>query len=301
MKNTKRFIAVMLFVLLPLFCSITASADSGPKPSVKVSFEGLSDELCYATLLSANKSTGPASVWDGTEENARHNGNERYSRLPYGYEIWKAFVEYEDQDGFYFLQEIWQVNETKELDWNYYPPNPFKVLLYFPESGRFLVSDTYERYAFDSYFSVELTGNEGTAENGNIRLYRSYDYGREAVSLVVRIIITIAIELVIAGLFGYRKRRQWMILVGVNTATQIVLNVLLNVINYNSGHQAFAVNYIIFEFFVIIIEAVIFRLFLCEDCSDKKMGRRAAIYALVANVVSLIGGIWLAEWIPGVF
>ncbi len=65
MKNTKRFIAVMLFVLLPLFCSITASADTGPKPSVKVSFEGLSDELCYGTLLSASKSTGPASVWDG--------------------------------------------------------------------------------------------------------------------------------------------------------------------------------------------------------------------------------------------
>ncbi len=301
MKNTKRFIAVMLFVLLPLFCSITASADTGPKPSVKVSFEGLSDELCYGTLLSASKSTGPASVWDGKEENARHNGNERFPHLAYGYEIWKAFVEYEDQDGFYFLQQIWQVNETEELDWNYYPPNPFKVLLYFPESGRFFVSDTCERYAFDSYFTVNLTGNESAAENNYIEMYRSYDYGREIVSLVARIIITIAIELAIAWLFGYRKRRQWMILVGVNTATQIVLNVLLNVINYNSGHQAFVINYINFEFFVTIIEAVIFRRFLCEGSSDRKPGRRAVVYALVANVVSLIGGIWLAAWIPEVF
>lgn len=55
-------------------------------------------ETYYGTLLSESMSTGPASAWDGTEADARYPDGE--------YEIWKAFTQYEDTDGFYFLQ-VW--------------------------------------------------------------------------------------------------------------------------------------------------------------------------------------------------
>ena len=297
----KKLIAVMLFVMLPIVCFTTARADSGPKPSVNVSFESLSGELCYGTLLSVMESTGPAKVWDGTPEDARHNENERFKSLPYGYEIWKAFVDYADKDGYYFLQQIWQVNETNELNWGYYPPNTFKVLLYFPESGTFFVSGSCERYAFDSYFTVDLSGNKQEAGNHHIEMKRSYNYGQELFSLVARIILTIGIELVIAWLFGYRNRNQWILLVSVNAVTQIILNVLLNVINYRSGHQMFMTYYFVFELIVIVIEASVYRSFLCEDRSPERGKRQAAIYALVANAVSFVGGVFLARWIPGIF
>lgn len=131
----KRVLLLLLCAVLSLLIfPLTASADTGPKPSVKVSFKSLGDELCYATLLSKTESTGPATVWDGTEENARHNENESYSYSELNHKIWKAFVDYKDSDGFYFLQCGWQINETKSLDWAYYPPEVFKILLYFPKA-----------------------------------------------------------------------------------------------------------------------------------------------------------------------
>ena len=119
----------MSFLLLT---PVEASADMGPKPSVWILFENMGDEWCYGTLLSEKESTGPAYIWDGEEENARHKEN--YSWAEFDYETWRAFVEYEDPDGYYFLQEGWTVSETKEIAWTYYPPNRFKILLYYPAS-----------------------------------------------------------------------------------------------------------------------------------------------------------------------
>jgi hypothetical protein len=122
-KKLFAIIFVLLFVLLP----ISVNADMGPKPSVRIVIEGLGDEVCYGTLLSQTDYTVGASVWDGTEEDARHSGNSEWYDTPE--DIWRAFVEYKDADGFYYLQETWNCGETGTLDWTYIPPNIFKVLL----------------------------------------------------------------------------------------------------------------------------------------------------------------------------
>ena len=106
---------------------ITAKADMGPKPSVRIQFKNMSDDLCYGTLLSKEKCTGPAQVWDGTARNEQLYDLDR--------NIWKAFVDYKDPDGYYFLQRGWTVSETGEIAWTYYPPEDFKILLYYPETG----------------------------------------------------------------------------------------------------------------------------------------------------------------------
>ena len=70
----KKRMYVGLFMLL--FCMIfavtalpiTAKADMGPKPSVRIQFKNMSDDLCYGTLLSKEKCTGPAQVWDAPPE-----------------------------------------------------------------------------------------------------------------------------------------------------------------------------------------------------------------------------------------
>ncbi|MCI7723933.1 MAG: hypothetical protein PUI03_07735 [Erysipelotrichaceae bacterium] len=156
-------------------------ADMGPKPSVHIQFENMDDELCYGTLLCENESTGPASIFDGNKEHARIK--EKYPDSYYFEEkIWKAFVEYQDADGYYFLQEGWTVSETKEIAWTYYPPSRFKILLYFPESGTFVSSGIYESYAFDTYYTVDMKGidmkdvgyNEQLSTNKRIEAYRSY-------------------------------------------------------------------------------------------------------------------------------
>ncbi len=318
----KRLFSILICAAALLLFTVNVSADMGPKPSVVVTFEGLGDELCYGTLLSKNKSTGPASAWEGDPDtlddpevldeafNEEYGWYEDLDR-----DTWLAFVRYEDEDGYYFLQQGWRVDETKELAWRYYPPHDFKILLYFPESGTFAVSGACEHYAFDSYYTVNMEGvSIGGVEfdeeqSGNERYdawlsaERSYNFKWELISLFLRIILTFAVEMLIALPFGYRERRQLALIAGVNGLTQIILNVLLNVINYSSGELLFAVMYIALELLVFALEAVIFGLLL-HRLSKKEKPKApwvAVVYALTANVVSFAVGFIISVIVPGIF
>lgn len=312
MKNDRsaKIITTLMCAIMVMIFPMTASADTGPKPSVRITFEDLGTEECWGTLLSSKPSIGPSSAWDGNENDARHNENPngQYDQQDFGYDVWKAFVDYDEKDDYYFLQEAWQIDETKELAWTYYPPNEFKILLYFPETGEYAVSGVYERYAFDSYFTVNMDGtelsvdhNEELSSDDRLNAYKSYNYGVEIGSLVARILITIIVETVIALLFGYREKKQLLLLVGVNNGTQIILNVLLNMINYNSGEMAFVVFYVLFELVVFAIEAILFYHLLNKISVKQKPKWLAVVYALVANAVSFGAGMLIAEWLPGIF
>lgn len=286
-KTSKALILLFIF-LLTLLIPITVSADTGPKPSVQVTFNGLGDAPCYATLLSKTPSTGPASVWSGKEDEIRHNNAYEFDR-----KIWDAFTGYKDPDGFYFLQWSWKVNETKEFRWGYYPPSEFKILLYFPEQDQFRSSDILERYAFDSYFTVNVASGQ------SLEAVKSYNYTLETVSLVARIIITIALELGIAWLFGFRVKKELGLLLIVNVITQVALNVALNLANYHNGQQAFVSAYIGYELLVFALEAAIYCIFLTRN--RERQPKECIAYAFVANLISFLAGFGIAKLIPGIF
>ncbi len=280
---------LMVFTLLP----VTAHADMGPKPSVRITFENMGDEVCYGTLLSKTDSTGPSSAWDGNPEDIRNYNMDL--------EIWQAFVDYDDADGYYFLQEGWLCSESKQLDWTYYPPSSFKILLYYPDLGVYVVSDIYERYAFDSYFTVNMEGTEIGSVNASITAQKSYDYAQEIISLVCRVVLTILLEVGIAWLFGFRQKKLIQIILCVNVVTQLLLNVLLNIAGYYRGPWAFIVYYVLLELIVFAVEAVLYRKLLRRDAEQKISGSRCVVYALVANAVSFAAGYWISLWIPDIF
>ena len=286
----RKVLSLLICLILVLNLPVTAKADIGPKPSVRITFTGIKGETYYGTLLSERRSTGPATAWDGYEE---YRDWKPESEKP----IWEKFIAYEDTDGYYFLQEWWDCSETNQLNWTYYPPTPFKILLYFPETDSFYVSDIYERYAFDSYFSVDLS----EYATSPITARQSYDYTWEVISLVARIVLTIALELAIALLFGYRKKKALGFLVIVNVITQVVLNVALNIINYRSGSMGFTFAFICMEILVFAIEAITYKAVLHRYSEKEKVNRRGVTYALVANTASFAIGLWLAHLIPGIF
>ena len=300
--NLKKIICLLICTLfISTLLPITASADTGPKASVRITFENMDDELCYGTLLSKNPSTGPNSAWDGDED---HIYNELIDL-----DIWRAFVEYEDADGYYFLQIGWQVNEKKELAWTYYPPDNFKILLYYPETDKYVVSGICERYAFDTYYTVDMAGvdigsveyDENQSNNDRLDAYKSYQYKQEILSLVARILITIAIEMGIALLFGFRGKKALLLLVIVNTVTQIILNVLLNIINFRSGSWAFVAWYIMLELAIFAIEAALYTAFMKKLTGKEKPVLFYGTYSLVANGISFGAGLIIANILPGIF
>jgi uncharacterized membrane protein len=211
-KITFRLVSILFCISLcfPVF-SCVAFADTGPKPSVRVKLENLHG-ACYGTLLSEEKSNGPNSAYDPESKyDNKYVGN-------LDEKTWEAFVNYEDKDGFYFLQVAWNVTETKEISWTYYPPSPFKILLYFPETNTFVSSGIYEKYAFDSYFTVDLNDFD-TSDDKGIFAERSYEYKNEILSLVVRIIFTVIIEILLALLFGLRKKKELLFIALSGLAT----------------------------------------------------------------------------------
>ncbi|MBR5095458.1 MAG: hypothetical protein IK095_10200 [Oscillospiraceae bacterium] len=304
---------ILCFFLFALFvCAswpVAASADTGPKPSVHVSFENMGEELCYGTLLSKASSTGPYSVWDGSEEHAYRSRSDLSDDM-WSEEIWYAFAGYEDADGYHYLEgTIWRVDQTKAYDWTYYPPHSFKILLYYPQTARFVVSGICERYAFDSYYTVDLaqadavSSGQGTDRPVGVVLQarRSYPWQQETISLVARILITIAIEMGIALLFGFRSKKELLLLIIVNAITQIALNVLLNIIHFRSGQLAFLFGYFGLEFLVFVLEAAIYAVFLKKLSDRARSTGTYLLYALVANVASFFVGLMIAVVLPGIF
>lgn len=277
----------------------TVSADTGPKPSVVVNFKGLENEKYYVTLLSEVVSTGPHSVL------AEHPNNQRYHKGDEEYEIWEKFVSYKDKDGYHFLQYFSDCTETSQFVWGYYPPDRFKILIFFPEYDKFVVSEeAYEQYAFDSYYNVDANGLELQSISfiGNINATRSYDYKWELISLFARIIATITIEILIALLFGFRAKKQLLVIGIVNIITQSILNILLNVINYNQGSMMFVFNYFWMEALVFIIEAKVYSVLLYKYSSTELTKKwLTSLYAFTANAVSFVIGLYIAYLLPGMF
>lgn len=334
-------LTLLTFVLLaPAFlCTETmkASADTGPKPSVRVTFENMGDELCYGTLLSKTPSTGPARAWDGTEDGKFYEGADEA--------VWRAFTEFKDEDGFYFLQWFWRTDENKALNWTYYPPQTFKILLYYPDratksgaadnsagastrdskttaaSGAFCVSDVLERYAFHSYFTVNMaeiadntSGNLITATP--LPVTQNYDYSAEILGFFVRFIVTLGVETLLALAFGLRTKRAFLTVLAANGATQILLNLLLNVrLHFNNVYEMFPL-YFFAELFVFVAEAALY----CFIFGKRKNGgesgsadenggkvaivyskKRLILYAFTANLISFCIGLPLAILLPAVF
>lgn len=283
----KRLTALLILLLVfALAMPLATFADIGPKPSVRVTFTGAGGREFYATLLSQASGTGPYSAEPG-----RSWGNDLEENEP----VRQAMAAYQDPDGFYFLQTAWQCSETRPLAWTYYPPVTYKLLVYFPDTGEFLTSGVYSRYAFDNYYTVDLAD----LANGQLVLRKSYDYTWELVSLLVRILATIALELAVAVPFGFAKKPFLRPILTVNVVTQILLNLGLNMIAYWMGGLAFMIFFWPLEVLVFIVEAVAYRPLL-----GRRGGASAGlttIYAFTANVISCVAGFWLAQVVPGIF
>lgn len=295
-RTAAAFVCIMLMALL---LSTGVSADMGPKASTRIRFEGLEEQQYVVTLLSPEPFCGPHAALEVSPDNPRCTPGDPE------YPIWEKFVVYEDPDGWYFLQYFQDCSETSEFVWGYLPPARFKVLLYFPELDAFAVSaEAYERYAFDSLFTADLRGlslSPGEVQTGGISLHRSYHYLWQILSFFCRMTATVAIELVVAILFGYRAKRQMRAVLVVNLFTQGVLNLLLNLTAYHAGGLLLMIEYFLLEFLVFLLEAAAYAFLLPRYRSEGEPVRRwlAPVYALAANGVSFAAGAAILVITPG--
>lgn len=263
----KIFFSILSILLFLFTLSTPISADSGPKPSLTIHFEGI-DEPYYVTVLGNRMGYGPNIV--RSDESYIGHENE---------ELLIKFNQFEDD--YYFWGVVEECTTTHEFNWGYYPPETFKVLVYFPNSDTFVVSDSFERYAFRSYYTFEFNNHE------IIEGYKSYNYTFEIISFICRCIFTICIEIFIAYLFNFKTLKQLSLIIKVNILTQLLLNFYISYVIYMNGYFLSIFYYLWLEILVFIIEGFVYSNKLAKTTNEEIHPWK---YALSANIVSFIGG-----------
>lgn len=311
MKKHLRSLLALLIAAMLLCC--IAMADTGPKPSASFTFTGMPDEDYYVTMLSEIDQYGPHHTYTEGEEIpgwVLSGGVEDPA-----YPIWQKFVDYADADGYYFLCDLFtQQHGDAEFGWGYYPPERFKLLLYFPESDIFLCSGITERYAFDSVYQVDLGGQDPSeiaslslthpeGETGDFAVDQSDGTHQQVVGFLGRLAITLIVELTLAWGWKYRRGSQLLFIGIVNLITQCLLNVALLCWGAQETSRGFIIFwYVLLELAVTGIEAACYAGLLPGiDHRDAGARRRAALYALIANVLSFLAGLALSQVFPAIF
>ncbi|NLD26434.1 MAG: hypothetical protein GX661_03650 [Acholeplasmataceae bacterium] len=196
-------------------------------------------------------------------------------------------MEYIDSEGYRWVGLHREMHGDGVFRWGYYPPNNFKLLI-MTEENQYYTSNVLERYAFASYFHADLTNLVG---EGSVKIIQTvnhnYNYGREVLAFLVRLVLTIAIEIGLALLFGFKEKRQLIVILIVNAITQIGLNAVLNITTYFEGQLAAMFYFFLGEVLVVIAEVVFYSLYF------KKTRFKAVLYGIITNLLSCAAGFGL--------
>lgn len=276
----KRRIPLFLLALLLLVSVLPMGAGAAfnfgrGTPTVLIGLENTGQETCYVTLLSQEGTSGP---WVKTDDFSKVYPKESGQ---VDQAIWEAFNGYEDPDGFHFLGFFQNCTQSKTFLWNYCPPETFKLLLYYPDSGTFLASDqTYSRYAYDSYYTATVSGDQVT-------LTQTATLTSEILSLVIRTVLMVAIALLIARVFRLGGK-QLPFLAGVHGGIVLVLNLFLALVNYRSGSSLFLMDALLLTIVVVMVEWKIFTPALPKRADDPEAPCPVRKFTLIANVVGAV-------------
>ena len=258
---------IMLSLLLALFAT-PAHADTGPHPSVSVSFTNLPDSVHYATLIAEKESYGPHRAVSEPQTNSSY---ERFLAS-------SAFLEVAAQTGYYYWGHLYKI-EDGGFRWGYYPPERFMILLYDEASGAVYASGVTERFAFDSIYSVTLR------EDGTLAVEKESQLFKTIYNAAVRLVTTVLMEILVALLFGYRSKKELLIICVTNILTQALLNWYLIVGDTYPNSTIWLYRFLAMELAVFIGEAIVYAKLLKSHSKT-----RAVLYAIAANTVSLFSG-----------
>ncbi len=266
-----------------LFAAQTSAvfADSGPKPSVTVDFSGLEGVECFSTLLADRENIGP---WYVEQEYYDWYANDGITE-----DMFYKFRECSG-DGWYFVGNVFNTTDGAPIRWTYYPPDPFRILIYIPEQDRTIISGSLDRFAFDSYYTATVDVSDGTisVKENHVSWFGAF---------ALRLAVTLAVELLIALAFALRSRKQLGVICVTNIITQIGLNLFL-MSSLSANWFGVLIVYPVCEIIVFAVEAAVYTRLL----SDGKFGwKRFTLYAFVANAASFLIGFALPQlpWVIG--
>ena len=271
-KKIKWLVSVLfLFTLLFSFAlqPKVAYADMGPKPASYITIKGVEGE--YVACFAAKSASGPNYDYDNWLKN------------DYKYVDYNPIMEYKDADGFRWITRYYECEGETEISFTYYCPSEYKIVIY--QNGELLIATKpLEMYAFSTYYEIDFSNATVTTPE-QIQVKSSYDYLGEILNLLVRIILTLGIEIGLFYLFRLYTKRNFTVVLVVNLITQIFLNVAVNVVHFTSGALSAMLLLVALEFAILIVVFIAYQILF----KDKKRWK-ILLYPLLANALSFACG-----------
>lgn len=272
-KSSKKIIYLLSIFIIVFSAVLPAYADMGPKRTITIIVPVESNETIYAALYTPTEHFNPVRYGDRDVDEA----------------IFKIFSDHAIGENMYFTEEVWNIYEShNKVYTGYIPPDNFKLVLYYPQTGKFLESDICGLYAFDSRYIVFLSDTKT-----KLLLEEKYDFSSIISNSLMRLVGTLIVESLLALVFGIWGVKPMMVILGTNVVTQLILNLLLGRYIYKSG-GGFGYLFLFFflEIIIIVAESIVYACTLPNLCHKqgkiaKDISRKKAVgYSITANLVS---------------
>lgn len=277
-------IGIFIFVLLIAVFLVPrkVSADMIDKPTARIEVVGMNQPYKIEILIERE-------IYELDESDIAHKVANYYDREGFPLDL---LLDYQDEDG-YVSRTLYSgaapANLRKEAKDKYVvgyysAPAKFKVAIILGDDT-IITSKVINRRMYHSQMKFDLTGVDfktTTKDAGDLK--EIVPYGHISWRLVVRVIVTILVELGILYLFMYRDKKTFKIVGITNLVTQTLLTIFMYIAYYFwLATLGLILVLIIGELLVFTGEMIYYRYTLKE-----KSKSRAVLYGFVANLVTLI-------------
>ena len=288
------FLLIAVFIIALFIPSEEVYADMGPKPTIQVKVDGLPEgNYDIAIITNQNSPGGIGEIYSDDVKYLEIKYKLLYERLV------KEEVPYQ------YIGHINNYKQTTSIDyfWKYYAPSKFAIVIYDLDNDILYISEECQKYVYNKVYSIkyedfeQINENTYTFSTNGIIVYAPLGDnsigGSIAVNVsmfILRMVLTIAIELLIALCFKFTKESYKVIAI-TNAITQLVLNAVIILWGLFSG-ALFGpfVGLIIGEVIVFIVEPIVYKKKCLREDGTKKY---IVLYAILANFITLAAGFGL--------
>ena len=288
MKKSLRF--CVLLALAATLLTVSAFADTGPKPQLTVKMKHPPEVLYYLDLLAegdwehAGDSDDSGLDWSYSEEEiaALDSGllDALRAAVPDGWHACTA----QGTNGAPMWGDLIgsDAGGVRLHSFRYHGvPDTYRIILV-TKSGESWVSGVLHRATLQSSATVDWAARIANAPSPAMAY---------ALQFLCTLLPTLLIEGLLLFAFGYRSKRSWLVFLLVNLVTQGGFAVYLAVTVLNHGVSGWSlIFYIPIEVIITLVELLLYRRLLTE-----KNKARAAVYAMAANLCSAVLGLWLID------
>ncbi len=288
----KKIILLLLIVMTLILLPKPTYADMFSKPTAEIHIQGIDVAYQIEILIFYD---GVASIRDLSEFEYRLEG---HYDINYPVDLLNG---YQDEDG-YVARMIYSNGAPDSLfktgdqvyKIGYYsPPRVFKVLLIL-ENDVMLTSPIIHRNLFHSKIVFDLNGvalDVSALDSGHIE--EIIPYAEFSVKYLLRVLFTIAIEMLVLLAFMYKQNRSLIIVGFTNFITQSILTISMIISFYFwSAEVGLVVTLIFGEILIFTVEMAVYFTTLNEQSK-----KRALLYGFVANLVTFVISIFTLGFI----